>query len=170
MENINPNHAVRIVKTRDSATAILRKMDIKPRDYDFYIEQPEPKKFIVHVEKAELYMASLKQAKTKLDASKAKIATAQIEAVTEIKKELAQLKLAGTEEIIKLGDPNAKLIEGLKASMPRVTCASVAKELILAGKTNKEVWEVISKQFKLDSTKKHYPTWYRCQLKRQKKL
>lgn len=52
----------------------------------------------------------------------------------------------------------------------RISCSSVAKDLILAGKTNQEVWDVISKQFKLDATKKHYPTWYRCQLKRKGEL
>jgi hypothetical protein len=124
---------VRLVKTRDAATAILRKMDIKPRDYDFYIEKLSNGKICVQIEKAEIYMASLKQAKTKL-------------------------------ADIKLGDDNKEHKVALKAA--KLSCSSVAKELILAGKTNQEVWDVISKQFKLDTTKKHYPTWYRCQLKR----
>lgn len=129
--------AIRLVKSRDSATAILRKMGIKPRDYDFYIETLHNDQIAVHVEKAEIYLASLLEAK----------------------KGLAD---------IKLGDADKEHRAAVKAT--RTTCSSVAKELILAGKTNQEVWDVISKQFKLDATKKHYPTWYRCQLKRKGEL
>jgi hypothetical protein len=130
--------AVRLVKTRDAATAILRKMEIKPRDYDFYIEKLSNGKFAVKVEKAEIFLKSLKQTKGKL-----------------------------TE--ITVGDPVNEhgVVKAVKTKrVERTSCSSVAKELILAGKTNQEVWDVISKQFKLDATKKHYPTWYRCQLKR----
>jgi hypothetical protein len=46
----------------------------------------------------------------------------------------------------------------------------VARDLILAGKTNEEVWVALKEQFKLSDDKRHYPTWYRCQLKRAGKL
>jgi hypothetical protein len=46
------------------------------------------------------------------------------------------------------------------------TVSAVARELILAGKSNADVWAVLSTQFKLDDSKKHYPTWYRCELRR----
>jgi uncharacterized cupredoxin-like copper-binding protein len=131
--------AVRLVKTRDAATAILRKMEIKPRDYDFYIEKLSNGKFAVKVEKAELFLKSLKQAKGKL---------AEIIVGDPVKEHEAVVKAAKTKRV------------------ERESCSSVAKSLILAGKTNQEVWDVISKQFKLDASKKHYPTWYRCQLKR----
>ncbi len=44
--------------------------------------------------------------------------------------------------------------------------SSTARELILSGKTNQEVWEALKHQFDLDDSKKHYPTWYRCEMKR----
>lgn len=54
-----------------------------------------------------------------------------------------------------------------KDKKPRkVSCSAVARELIQAGKSNAEVWAIIKEQFKLDDAKRHYPTWYRCQLKR----
>jgi hypothetical protein len=56
-----------------------------------------------------------------------------------------------------------------KAAEPKVKKAGIsatARELILAGKTNQEVWEVLKQQFDLDDSKKHYPTWYRCEMKR----
>lgn len=41
------------------------------------------------------------------------------------------------------------------------TVSSVARELIVAGKTNDEVWEALVKEFKLGDEKKSYPAWYR---------
>lgn len=46
------------------------------------------------------------------------------------------------------------------------TVSAVARQLILDGKTNKEVWAIIQPQFKLDDSKKHYPAWYRAELRR----
>lgn len=45
--------------------------------------------------------------------------------------------------------------------------SATARELILSGKTNQEVWEALKQQFNLDDSKKHYPTWYRCEMKRK---
>lgn len=56
-----------------------------------------------------------------------------------------------------------------KTAEPKVKKAGIsatARELILSGKTNQEVWEVLKQQFDLDDSKKHYPTWYRCEMKR----
>jgi hypothetical protein len=47
--------------------------------------------------------------------------------------------------------------------------ASVARGLILAGKTNEEVFGALHKQFELPEEKKHYPAWYRAQLVREEK-
>ena len=48
----------------------------------------------------------------------------------------------------------------------KVSCSAVARDLILAGKTNDEVWAVIAEQFKLDQKKRGYPAWYRFQLRK----
>ena len=53
------------------------------------------------------------------------------------------------------------------AKTKRVGVSSMARDLILAGKTNQEVWDVLKDAFNLDDSKKHYPTWYRCELKRK---
>jgi hypothetical protein len=42
----------------------------------------------------------------------------------------------------------------------------LARDLILAGRTNQEIWVALKQRFNLDDSKKHYPSWYRCQLKR----
>lgn len=49
---------------------------------------------------------------------------------------------------------------------PRVSVASTARALIAAGKTNEEVFAVLQKDFALPESKKHYPSWYRSEMKR----
>jgi len=56
------------------------------------------------------------------------------------------------------------------ASAKRVTVSSVAEALILAGKTNAQVFAVLKRRFKLDESKKHYPGWYRARLVRQGRM
>lgn len=66
-------------------------------------------------------------------------------------------------------EPKAKAKAAKKTAEPKSKKAGIsatARELILAGKTNQEVWEVLKQQFNLDDSKKHYPTWYRCEMKR----
>lgn len=65
-------------------------------------------------------------------------------------------KPATTKTTKKTTEPKAK----------KTGISATARELILSGKTNQEVWEVLKQQFNLDDSKKHYPTWYRCEMKR----
>lgn len=51
---------------------------------------------------------------------------------------------------------------------PRVTVAGVARDLIKAGEPNEAIWAVLKKTFHLNESKKHYPGWYRSELKRKK--
>jgi hypothetical protein len=53
------------------------------------------------------------------------------------------------------------------AETKRASISQLARALILAGKTNQEVWAELKQQFNLDDSKKHYPTWYRCEMKRR---
>lgn len=46
------------------------------------------------------------------------------------------------------------------------TISSRARELILDGKTNEEVFSALQAEFQLDDEKKYYPSWYRCELRR----
>lgn len=67
-----------------------------------------------------------------------------------------EAKSTATKATKKTAEPKAK----------KTGISATARELILAGKTNQEVWEVLKQQFSLDDSKKHYPTWYRCEMKR----
>lgn len=54
-----------------------------------------------------------------------------------------------------------------KAAAPkREGISATARALILDGKTNQEVWDALQAKFNLDHSKRHYPTWYRCEMKR----
>lgn len=98
----------KIVKTRDAATAVLRKMKIGKDRYNELIKKLEDGTFEVNLK------------------------------------------------------PKKERVE-------RITISSTARRLIEEGKTNKQVWVVIKEMFKLGDDKRHYPSWFRCQLKRIKK-
>lgn len=49
----------------------------------------------------------------------------------------------------------------------RRTVSSAAREHILAGHDNKKVWELLKEEFDLGDSKKHYPSWYRSEMKRK---
>lgn len=55
-----------------------------------------------------------------------------------------------------------------KEKESRVTVASRIRELIAAGKDNEAVWTIAKKEFRLPDSKKHYPSWYRCEMQRKK--
>lgn len=54
-----------------------------------------------------------------------------------------------------------------KTRRSKHTITAVACQEIRLGKTNAEVWAILQEQFKLDDSKKHYPTWYRSYMKRK---
>lgn len=134
--------AVRFVKTRDAATAILRKLGIKARDYAFFIELDTAKNFFcVQVAKAEMHLKQL--------AGNA-----------------AEAGVVRAPKIEQKPAPEAKAEKKSRQTKTEETCSSVARDLIRAGKTNAEVWAVISVQFELDAKKRGYPAWYRFQLRK----
>ncbi len=59
-----------------------------------------------------------------------------------------------------------RVSETRSQSSTRSTVSSTTRALIRAGKTNAEVWEIIKSQFNLDDSKRHYPSWYRSEMKR----
>ena len=127
---MSTNSAVRIYKTRDSATTVLRKMGIPACDYNAFIEVMSDGQFACHIARAEMHLESLKNPKP-----------------AETK---ATKSPASTETKLK-----------------RTGISAMARELILAGKTNQEVWAILKETFSLGDNKKHYPGWYRCEMKRK---
>ena len=133
--------------TRDSATSALRKLGLQARDYNLFITKVGDK-FECKLGAAAAHLESLKNPKP--------VAEAKTEDKPVAAKEPKVAK-AGRRDT----DPVVEVKTTKKAGI-----SATARELILSGKTNQEVWEVLKQQFNLDDSKKHYPTWYRCEMKR----
>lgn len=174
----------KIVARRDSATTILRKLGVKPRDYDLFItvvpgHNGTPNQFEVKVEAAKAHLAKLQ--------TPAAPASSDEDAVPKIEGKDAEDAPAGpfkglgqrperpapapVKKAPKVKTPKAPKVEEAKAvpakKEPRVTMSSIARALILEGKTNAEVWAIIQPQFNLDSKKSYYPGWWRFELRRK---
>lgn len=80
---------------------------------------------------------------------------------------LESLKQAAAKPAKKLDEKPAKTEKKPAKKEAARTVSTAARELIVAGKTNAEVWEVIKKEFDLDDSKKSYPAWYRSDCKRK---
>ncbi len=121
---------------RDSATSALRKLGLQARDYNLFITKVGDK-FECKLGAAAAHLESLKNPKPV--------------AVKEPK--VAKAGRRDTDPVVEV-------------KPKKLGISATARELILSGKTNQEVWEALKQQFNLDDSKKHYPTWYRCEMKR----
>lgn len=140
-------------KTRDSATTLLRKMGINPRDYNLFIEKTADNQVLCKVGMAEAHLGSLKTRTVQSPGLRnpGDVFGSALNA--------AKLAKAGRRAVDPVVEAPVKAKRG--------GISHVARELILAGKTNQEVWAILKDSFNLDDGKKHYPTWYRSELKRK---
>lgn len=115
---------------RDSATAVLRKMGIKARDYNHFIEK-EDGCVICLVGKAKAHLTSkvVKTSRTKTKKSKPK-------------------------------------------KEKKVTISSYIRDLILDGKSNAQILSKLETKYGAEwlEDKRHYPAWYRAELRRKGQL
>lgn len=132
---------------RDSAASALRKLGLQARDYNLFITKVGDK-FECKLGAAAAHLESLKNPKP------------VAEAKTEDKPVAAK-----EPKVVKAGRRAVDPVVEVKATK-KTGISATARELILSGKTNQEVWEVLKQQFNLGDSKKHYPTWYRCEMKR----
>lgn len=138
-------------KTRDSATSLLRKMGINPRDYNLFIEKADDGQVICKVGMAEAHLETLATGKYTTEGMQVSQAVAK----------------SVSKAVVKAGRRAIDPVVEKPAKAKRGGISHVARELILAGKTNQEVWAILKESFNLDDGKKHYPTWYRSELKRK---
>lgn len=124
-------------KTRDAATSALRKLGVNVRDYNLFISKDDTGTILI---------VDLELAKAHVEKVEAQ-ASALVEPKQTDKKHNGA-KPAPAEKKDRSG-----------------TCSAVARDLIRAGKTNQEVWDIISVQFQLDDKKRLYPAWYRRELR-----
>lgn len=132
---------VKYYSKRDSATAVLRKLGLHKDFYNQFIEQLSPTSFALNLTKAEDFLAKLTNDESEPEVEEVEVKEVEVESVKEV--------------VVK------------KERKPRDRSVSRrCRELILEGKTDDEVWEVIKVELDLDDTKSHYPRWNRNQMKR----
>lgn len=49
----------------------------------------------------------------------------------------------------------------------RLTVAATCRSMIIAGRTDGQIWSVLRRVFNIDSAKRSYITWYRCEVRRR---
>lgn len=144
---------VRIFKARDSATSLLRKLGVNSRDYNLFIDKMDDGGIVCKVALAMEHVESLKVLAEKPTKPAKPI-------ITKPHQQEVVDKLLGRDT-----KPKAPAKKSAKPSI-----SGMAREMILAGKTNEEIWEALKSTFDLDHSKRHYPVWYRCEMKRKGKL
>ncbi len=128
----------------DSATSALRKLGLQARDYNLFITKVGDK-FECKLGAAAAHLESLKNPKPV---------------------EEAKSVAAKEPKVAKAGRRAVDTVIEVEAKPKKLGISATARELILSGKTNQEVWEALKQRFNLNDSKKHYPTWYRCEMKR----
>lgn len=142
----------KVYAKRDSATTVLRKAGVPPRDYNLYLTKTDD-----GVALNLTLLATYKAVKdTPADVPAVAVEPRKVNIAKERAKAEAAAKAAAKAEAA--------------AKTVRNTVSSTARSLILAGKTNEQVWAELQRQYQLDDSKKHYPGWYRSQLRRQGQL
>lgn len=156
---------IKIVTRRDSATAILRKIGIKPRDYDLFIAVAANEKFAVKVGAAEKHLRDLAGPSPKELQAKAEQAAKVEELRTKLERKVRSDKNAkASKESFRAAQVVVNEVD--IAPENNESCASYSRRVITAGHTNAELWVALVKHFNLDSGKRGYPAWYRHQMRK----
>lgn len=156
---------VKTVTRRDSATAILRKIGIKPRDYNLFIAEIDDGKFAVRVEDAEKHLKALVGPSEEEVAKQAALAkqAQELRAQLETKVKTTKVVKARKQATVASRTVNNPITEGPKDGE---SCSSYSRRMILAGHNNAELWAALVEHFNLDEKKRGYPAWYRFQMRK----
>ncbi len=157
-------------KTRDAATSALRKLGVNARDYNLFISKDDTGTIlIVDLGAAESHVAAqaapdeLPQTTLADEPSEQKHnhPGGDLGLISDAINPPAAKKIRRAKKV------GGKKLNGAKTpSLGREGSVSfVARSLIMAGKTNQEVWDAISVEFQLGDSKRLYPAWYRRELK-----
>ena len=175
---------IKTFASRDSATSALRKLGISSADYNQFIaKDKDGGKFICDLEAAKKFLDFKKPSGDGfVDAMKDSVAIKDLKADThplakanseswpsgkkpKAQKTFGQQLGAKIKEVFT--EPKAKVPAKPFKSAGKRSVSSTARELIIAGKTNEEVWKALQAEFKLGDDKKGYPAWYRADCKRK---
>lgn len=145
---------VRTVARRDSATTILRKLGINSRDYNLFI-RADKDGFVVDVDLAKKHLAKVaEQTAPKVNGDVPPWSPSTEPAPTKAGK-LPKAPKPATQKQVK------------EAKRPREqNLSTTIRSLILKGLDNAAIWAQVQPAFNLDDKKRHYPAWYRGQMRR----
>lgn len=176
---------------RDSATTVLRKLGVNPRDYNIFITklpgdnwQVDTAAATAHVTGVELQTAgaensskpSAETAGTQHFARTAPFTEDETKAADEAmtakvaKSKLPRALSADATKITAAPKKPAKAKKQPKKDPTKRTVTEAIKSMLLEGLTNLSIWEVVKEEFNLDDSKRHYPAWYRSSMKRNGQL
>lgn len=140
------NKSYKIYARRDSATSVLRKIGIDKEHYNNFIKQ-DGGNFYVDVDAATKSLVNVEGSKKLVKSTTPKV---NKKSVGEAKPQVTSTHTAGVAK--------------------KETISGVICQLIMGGKTNKEIWGIVKSKFNLDDTKKYYPAWNRSQMIRDGRL
>lgn len=156
---------IKTVARRDSATTILRKLGLKPRDYNLFIEETADGKFAVKVGAAEKHLKDLAGPSPEELKAKAEQEAKVTELRTKLERKVKSEKAAkASKETFRAAQTVANPIT--EAPTPGESCSSYSRRMITAGHSNAELWAALVEHFKLDAGKRGYPAWYRHQMRK----
>lgn len=160
---------VKTVTRRDSATALLRKLGIKPRDYNLFIDVTADDTFAVKVGAAEKHLKDLTGPSPEELATKAKLEADVAAARTALAKKVGGQRRAEASKAA-FRASQTPVTEVTTAPASGESCAAYARRLLEAGHSNAEMWVALVQHFNLDDKKRGYPAWYRWQWLKVKAL
>jgi len=140
---------------RDSATSVLRKMGVNSRDYNLFITLDAYGKFELNLDLAKAHVAKIAEQTAHPEGRRTNDHEAKPAAKTSVRQAIAKALDA---------KPAAATTKDGEAVE---TISQMARRLILASHSNKEVWEALVATFQLDQKKRGYPAWYRFELRKQ---
>ena len=158
----------KVYTRRDSATACLKKLGVTKEDYDKFITKHKD-------DEGDLFEVDITAVKASIvSSSKSEPRAIETPPPVERRAGMADLVAAqsATAEALKETVKTLAAIKhtSKKTSKPRAgerTVSRVARALVVEGLSNEEIWKQLKHEFKLDDSKKHYPSWYRSEARRK---
>lgn len=147
----------RYYKTRDSATSVLRRLGVSAKNYNKFIKVLEDGTLLCQLSEVEKFLVALQPQ------SMAEVGNPIPE--TGLVPKNSKPIVSAEKRMTSRGLRPPQVIKN-RAPQKYGTVSGEMRKLILEGKSNQEVWEITKNMFSLDDSKKHYPAWYRCQMRR----
>ena len=82
-----------------------------------------------------------------------------------IEKKSTEIVKENITKLLEKSLPKSEIVK--KPRLVKRCVSTVAREMIVDGKTNEEIWTAMVDEFHLDEKKKSYPNWYRAEMRKK---